>query len=662
VVGITASASDADATNSAVTYSLVDADGTPVAGGPFAIDAATGVVTVADSTQLDYESAPTQTLYVKASSQDGSSSIQSFAVELTKSYNVIMGTSNQDNLNGTSEEDYIYGDSNSDVLTGASGDDEMDGGSGDDTLSGEAGNDTLYGGSGTDRLSGGSGNDTIDGGTGNDTAVYDGAKSDYTITYDAASDSYTIVDNRAGSPDGTDTVTGVEYFEFAGRTVTVDDLLNEAPTDVLISGNEALAPNANGVLAAGSTVATAAAVDADSGDTFSYSLTDDAGGKFQIDPSSGAISLVGSHDVSTAYSDSVTVQVTDAGGLTYQETFGIQFGTDGVDNLTGTANSDVIYGFGGGSGQPTGHNLITNGSFEDGNDGWTLVSGNGFDIESSGSHSVQATDGNKYLDMEKGGNVTIEQSVSGLSHGESYQLSFDAAQTGDGDALMKVYWNGELIDTIDATSNTMSTYTYDVQGGTGDGSNTLRFEELGTEDYRATAIDNVRMYELDGGGGDTIDAGAGDDVVYGGSGNDDLRGGDGDDTLYGGDGNDDLRGGDGNDTLYGGDGNDQLRGGAGDDTLFGGEGNDEFIFWEGDGTDTIDGGAGAGWTDTIELKDASGGHHIGSYGTDWTLDLTEGSIVDQHSDRIELSDDADGTITLSDGSMINFVDIERIEF
>ena len=48
VVGVTALASDADATNSAITYSL-DND----AGGRFAIDSSTGVVTVADGTLLD---------------------------------------------------------------------------------------------------------------------------------------------------------------------------------------------------------------------------------------------------------------------------------------------------------------------------------------------------------------------------------------------------------------------------------------------------------------------------------------------------------------------------------------------------------------------------------------------------------------------------------
>ncbi|MCG8325308.1 MAG: cadherin repeat domain-containing protein, partial [Thiotrichales bacterium] len=63
-VGITASASDADASDS-VTYSLSDD-----AGGRFAIDSNTGVVTVADASLLDYESATSHTIEVTATSSD----------------------------------------------------------------------------------------------------------------------------------------------------------------------------------------------------------------------------------------------------------------------------------------------------------------------------------------------------------------------------------------------------------------------------------------------------------------------------------------------------------------------------------------------------------------------------------------------------------------
>ena len=81
-----------------------------------------------------------------------------------------------------------------------------------------------------------------------------------------------------------------------------------------------------------------------------------------------------------------------------------------------------------------------------------------------------------------------------------------------------------------------------------------------------------------------------------------------------------------------------------------------------DGNDTIYGGAGGGWTDTIQLQDELGGSDLGVYGTDWTVALTEGTIEETNADNLLLSDDADGTITLEDGSSIDFTDIERIEW
>ncbi|MFK8028574.1 MAG: calcium-binding protein, partial [Gammaproteobacteria bacterium] len=76
---------------------------------------------------------------------------------------------------------------------------------------------------------------------------------------------------------------------------------------------------------------------------------------------------------------------------------------------------------------------------------------------------------------------------------------------------------------------------------------------------------------------DSINAGAGDDVIEGGAGNDSLNagagnnvvdGGDGDDRLYGHTGgSDELRGGAGNDYIYA-DGNDTVDGGEGTDRVY----------------------------------------------------------------------------------------------
>jgi VCBS repeat-containing protein len=75
-VGITAFASDADATTNTVTYSLDDN-----AGGRFMIDANTGVVTVAGV--LDFATASSHNVTVRATSADGSFGTQTFSISVT---------------------------------------------------------------------------------------------------------------------------------------------------------------------------------------------------------------------------------------------------------------------------------------------------------------------------------------------------------------------------------------------------------------------------------------------------------------------------------------------------------------------------------------------------------------------------------------------------
>ncbi|MGY3367695.1 serralysin [Bradyrhizobium sp. GM2.4] len=98
--------------------------------------------------------------------------------------------------------------------------DNATGGSGNDTIIGNVIANVLNGGSGNDTLTGGGGNDTIIGGSGMDTAVYSGNEANYATSYNSMTQTFTLVDQRSGYPDGTDTVTGVESFQFADGTVT----------------------------------------------------------------------------------------------------------------------------------------------------------------------------------------------------------------------------------------------------------------------------------------------------------------------------------------------------------------------------------------------------------------------------------------------------------
>ncbi|MDP4549221.1 VCBS domain-containing protein, partial [Marinobacter sp. MDS2] len=76
----------------------------------------------------------------------------------------------------------------------------------------------------------------------------------------------------------------------------------------------------------GTVVGTLSTIDPDRGDSFSYTLVDNAGGRFDIDSVSGDITVLDASliDYETAASHNITVRVTDAGGLSYDEIFTIQ--------------------------------------------------------------------------------------------------------------------------------------------------------------------------------------------------------------------------------------------------------------------------------------------------------------------------------------------------
>jgi serralysin len=127
------------------------------------------------------------------------------------------------------------------------------GGSGNDSLNGNAIANNLNGGAGDDTLCGGAGNDTIIGGSGTDTVVFAGNEASYLIAYDSGTQTFTVVDQRAGSPDGTDTITGVENFQFADGAFASSSIAIAPYVDPL----EYLASNPDLILAFGLNLAAA---------------------------------------------------------------------------------------------------------------------------------------------------------------------------------------------------------------------------------------------------------------------------------------------------------------------------------------------------------------------------------------------------------------------
>jgi hypothetical protein len=104
------------------------------------------------------------------------------------------------------------------------------GGSSNDTLVGNPIGNSLSGGAGNDRITGGGGDDFIDGGSGSDTAVFSGNLANYRIGWNSTTQAFTVADQRAGAPDGTDTIVGVENFQFADGIVSSSSFeMNHAP-------------------------------------------------------------------------------------------------------------------------------------------------------------------------------------------------------------------------------------------------------------------------------------------------------------------------------------------------------------------------------------------------------------------------------------------------
>jgi hypothetical protein len=91
-------------------------------------------------------------------------------------------------------------------------------------------NNVITGNEGNNVLTGGAGNDTIDGGGGIDTAVYTGKFADYKITVGTTSQApaTTVTDQRASSPDGSDSLTNVERLKFADEKLALDLGVNDA--------------------------------------------------------------------------------------------------------------------------------------------------------------------------------------------------------------------------------------------------------------------------------------------------------------------------------------------------------------------------------------------------------------------------------------------------
>ena len=302
-VGFTARAVDADGSNNTVTYSLSNN-----AGGRFTIDAATGVVTVANGSLLDYESATSHTITVVATSSDGSTSSESFTINLIDVDEFNVGTVTDANA-ATNQ---VAENATTGTLVGITA----------QASDADGSNNTI-----TYSLSDNAGGRfTINASTGVVT-VADGSLLDYET---ATSHTITVVatssDGSSSSQNFTIGITDVNEFGVGGIS-DVDPEPNEVNENAS-NGDEV------GI--------TARAVDADgTNNTVTYTLTDNAGGRFTIDATTGVVTVLDASllDFETDTSHTITVLATSSDGSTRNQTFTINI-TDGSEAGVGPV-SDV---------------------------------------------------------------------------------------------------------------------------------------------------------------------------------------------------------------------------------------------------------------------------------------------------------------------------------
>jgi VCBS repeat-containing protein len=122
------------------------------------------------------------------------------------------------------------------------------------------------------------------------------------------------------------------YLTFGAATFA-QGVSNKPPVDILLS-NADIDENSSNNAVVGNLTTT----DPDEGDTHTYSLIDDASGRFAINGNQLEVADGSLLDFETNTSHSITINTQDAGGLNYQETFTIAI--DDI-NETPVANNDT---------------------------------------------------------------------------------------------------------------------------------------------------------------------------------------------------------------------------------------------------------------------------------------------------------------------------------
>lgn len=540
----------------------------------------------------------------------------------------------------------------SETLIGTAGNDTLTGSDLDGILMGLQGNDTLNGAGGADTLNGAEGDDILDGGSGRDTLIGgDGAN---IYRFERGSGLDTVITRPA---DGTD-----DAIEF-GAGISPSDIrvqLGEPTNDEPQPGNTGFSRLVIGI---GNNDACVVTVD-NGGDVAGASVRRF---RFQDGTEMSLEQILALNDGGLAGFREGTDSADTLTGSDADDTI---LGGNGNDSIRGRDNNDVLCGGAGndlisadaGSDEVQGgygDDTLAGGYGDDtldggvGNDTYVFNRGDGADrIVANGNGGETDTlsfgagiglqdvtafvngDGELVLlvDGGAGGSVTCPW-YEPETLNEYSMLPVHYVQFVDADGKTRVY---DLAGMVRGSAGTLAgsdetrpvalfgnAEAFDITnrvlpaGGDPAVSYAQNGDLFGTARYAGlNAVTDGDDMLFGTSGADSLNAGAGNDLILGFDGDDYLEGADGNDRIDAGSGNDTMFGGAGDDTLFGGDGDDLMYAGPGNDIAWGGNGNDTYFFNAGDGTLTIEDNYREYGSDSGYGGEYGGGYG-GGYGGDY---------------------------------------------
>lgn len=386
-----------------------------------------------------------------------------FETELLNFGHNSVGSAANDNLFGTEGNDLMDGLAGNDIIKAAEGDDTVLGGSGNDYIYGEDGDDVLDGEEGNDYLFGGNGNDTLKGGAGDDVLSGGNGADIYLFEKGFGNDS---IDNTQD-----DMAPNADIIKFGEGILPENAILQRQGFDLIISVSyEDGTTDSVRVFSyfdkQGTSSTTVSAIQFADGTSWDYEYVLDHWNS--LPDINGGVTLEGNNDNNRI------------DGTAANDILG---GNGGDDTIYGNAGNDFIYG-------GTGNDQLEGGA---GNDTYLWHLGDGLDTiyDNANQDTIQFGEGIvwDYLTFRNSGNDLIilvhEQEDQGIIiqnffSGQDYKI--------------------EKINFFDGSSVNLSEIG-------------LTLKQLKTgESIKGTEFDDI-IYA--NGGNDTVNAGIGDDTIYG---------------------------------------------------------------------------------------------------------------------------------------------------